>query len=256
MCVVILAKTPSKARALSASIGAYIVVSLPPFNDQIADRTASKTYLARVRGSFPQNLSAEWLSKLHLPTPRARVTIEGKWLRVQCPLVCKSHKAGVWTWALDGASDVKEAETLVQFHSNPPPSSRPHDGEIGHDDDGTTVVLVKVRPVITPVTGRTHQIRLHLQLLGLPIANDPCYGGTLHFGSSFVENEDVLDGSPSSKDAVETSLASTVPQLPLESEADFLTRTCQWCARRPENENHKHCARIWLHAWRYEVLSS
>ncbi|CAN0300220.1 unnamed protein product, partial [Hapterophycus canaliculatus] len=28
----------------------------------------------------------------------------------------------------------------------------------------------------TPVHGRTHQIRLHLQWAGHPIANDPCYG--------------------------------------------------------------------------------
>lgn len=27
--------------------------------------------------------------------------------------------------------------------------------------------------------GRTHQLRLHLQWLGHPIANDPCYGGAL-----------------------------------------------------------------------------
>eukprot|EP00698_Gefionella_okellyi_P021493 TRINITY_DN6987_c0_g1_i1.p1 TRINITY_DN6987_c0_g1~~TRINITY_DN6987_c0_g1_i1.p1 ORF type:complete len:505 (+),score=75.03 TRINITY_DN6987_c0_g1_i1:112-1515(+) len=30
-----------------------------------------------------------------------------------------------------------------------------------------------------PVTGRTHQIRLHLQFLGHAIANDPCYGGRI-----------------------------------------------------------------------------
>jgi 23S rRNA pseudouridine1911/1915/1917 synthase len=35
----------------------------------------------------------------------------------------------------------------------------------------------------TLYTGRTHQLRLHLQLLGNPIANDPCYGGELFYGA-------------------------------------------------------------------------
>jgi hypothetical protein len=35
---------------------------------------------------------------------------------------------------------------------------------------------------VKPLHGRTHQIRLHLQFLGHPIANDPCYGGKLHYG--------------------------------------------------------------------------
>ena len=47
---------------------------------------------------------------------------------------------------------------------------------------------------VTPLHGRTHQIRLHLQHLGHPIANDPCYGGVLHYGDATagIPQEDPL----------------------------------------------------------------
>ncbi|KAF0696124.1 Aste57867_13100 [Aphanomyces stellatus] len=218
--VVILAKNSTKARDLSTTI---------------ADRTASKTYLARVLGMFPAALTDSWLTDVLHPklcTPRAQITIDGDWLRIKCPLVCRSHKDGVWACATDADVDVKEAETLVQWFKR-------------HDYDNTTVVLVK------PVTGRTHQIRLHLQLLGLPIANDPCYGGTLHFGAVVAPGDAVEDAKAA---PVEDSLASTEPRGDDETEDAFLRRTCQWCARTNTNENHLHCARIWLHAWHYELL--
>eukprot|EP01047_Picozoa_sp_COSAG01_P012803 COSAG01_NODE_585_length_15160_cov_15.779473_4_plen_171_part_00 len=43
--------------------------------------------------------------------------------------------------------------------------------ELGYDT-GSNTALVLCRPH----TGRTHQIRVHLQWLGAPIANDPNYG--------------------------------------------------------------------------------
>ena len=47
---------------------------------------------------------------------------------------------------------------------------------------------------VTPLHGRTHQIRLHLQFLGHPIANDAAYGGTLHYGDAAggIAEEDPL----------------------------------------------------------------
>jgi hypothetical protein len=45
--------------------------------------------------------------------------------------------------------------------------------------------VLKILPlqICRPFTGRTHQIRLHLQHLGHSIANDPNYGGDLWFNN-------------------------------------------------------------------------
>lgn len=44
-------------------------------------------------------------------------------------------------------------------------------------DDGTQLPLTRVR--LTPETGRTHQLRIHCQLLGHPILGCDLYGGCL-----------------------------------------------------------------------------
>ncbi|CAG8494555.1 779_t:CDS:2 [Paraglomus brasilianum] len=75
------------------------------------------------------------------------------------PIKCVSHKLGLNSVSSDG----KPSTTVFnRMHYN------------GH----TSVVRCK------PITGRTHQIRVHLQYLGYPIANDPLYNHPSAWGPS------------------------------------------------------------------------
>jgi RluA family pseudouridine synthase len=94
---------------------------------EMSDRMIQKTYLARCKGDFPEDV-------------------------IECnePIATASHKAGINLVRADG----KECKTTFKKISF----------------NGRTSLVECV-----PKTGRTHQIRVHLQYLGFPIANDPLY---------------------------------------------------------------------------------
>lgn len=144
----------------------------------------------------------------------------------------------------------------------------------------TDTSLVECRPY----TGRTHQLRLHLQLCGNPIANDPCYGGQLFYGDderrtralntlidmrlagimplsktrhliADEELERILEARKA-EGRNEEDKAADMNQADGESEDDYLLRTCKFCRSRAsamsESAEHLlHCDGIWLHAFRY-----
>ena len=129
--------------------------------------------------------------------------IDGDWVEVSCSLRTASHRDGVCECAPD-ADDAKAARTKFRL--------------VRKLSDGTSIVECR------PQTGRTHQIRLHLQFLNHPIANDPCYGGELGFaGSSLVD-----EPPPASSEVLDP----TGPRRPNESDADFVRRKCARCASK------------------------
>jgi tRNA pseudouridine synthase 9 len=102
--------------------------------------------------------------------------------------------------------------------------------------DGTQLVEC------TPTQGRTHQIRAHLGLLGLPIANDVLYGGTADspVGVSSTADEPVLASAlraaeegwcPLCEHTAREAVAGRAVQLPMAASG------------------------IWLHALRYRIPS-
>lgn len=152
---------------------------------------------------------------------------------------------------------------------------------IAYDPDSdSTVVLCR------PVTGRTHQIRIHLQHVGHSIANDPNYGSELWYANAagqqacqraqeFLQDMDAVNQPPSHTAFPPQSLVTTdVPateneiermaqleqQKNAESLDQFLQRTCVWCARsrgqqekRTQMEFLVRSPGIWLHALQYRI---
>lgn len=84
---------------------------------------------------------------------------------LKLPTTVRNHlhkEPGVWQGEVVPGAPVN-AETLVELESR----IEERDGHDGHD--GLAIYR------LTPRTGRTHQLRLHLLGLGIPIVDDPLY---------------------------------------------------------------------------------
>lgn len=86
-----------------------------------------------------------------------------------------------------------------------------------------------------PHTGRTHQIRLHLQHLGHPIVNDPLYG--------FEHSKIYMD------DDIYSPSVSVLSDDIIEQGQDL---NCQVCPRLTVHESKDRSSLIWLHAKEYK----
>ena len=162
------------------------------------------------------------------------------WLHFACPCRISCHKDGICEAGdFSHLTDEKERRGIKPAQTSF--TLLTYDAE-----SNTSVVLAK------PVTGRTHQIRLHLQQLGHPIANDHCYGGELLPRGDKESNNayekaqqwlNQLDNTDSSTSSY--SILSNVPATDAEvqntslhrekdddeSTLDFIEKTCVWCAR-------------------------
>ncbi|TPX20937.1 hypothetical protein DIZ76_016834 [Coccidioides immitis] len=140
-------------------------------------RTMQKEYIARVKGKFPDGiiLCDQPMLKISHQLGLNRVRASGK-----------EAKSKFRRLAYYPATAVKKASSSEDDPATPPATLAddvPLDfGNNGKatisppEDEGYSIVHC------LPLTGRTHQLRVHLQFLGHPITNDPIYSNRRVFG--------------------------------------------------------------------------
>ncbi|TFK50721.1 pseudouridine synthase [Heliocybe sulcata] len=88
-----------------------------------------------------------------------------------------------------------------------------------HYDANTDSSVLHCRPL----TGRSHQIRVHLQYLGYPIANDPIYSETRIWGPALGKNG--IDVTPSEERTAPAPPSHLSPELSVNPESSDFTFT-------------------------------
>jgi len=259
-----------------------------------------KAYVAKVRGKFPET-DAELRA-----SPRARACLGSGFKRgggaPAAALDADAPDAAAPDADADAEEDgggaaaaaavpppgvaVDDATGEVSF-SYPVRVLDPRQGRHGCDLDGGKPSASKFRFVshdaatdtslvrCEPVTGRTHQLRLHLQRLGFPIANDPDYGDAFEAHRERAARAADDDGDdagfafkrgPYGYGAVEAPRAvgsreggAASPALrTLEDEAlgeEHRVRACCALCQGPPLPVRLYHPGLWLHALHYAVLS-
>lgn len=139
-------------------------------SQQIRDRSVKKEYITRVVGEFP----------------------EGEVVCEQ-PILQISPKLGLNRVRANG----KEARTVFKRLAYYPPKEG-QDKEVStteaekRKENGMAWKRLRGYSIVRcfPLTGRTHQLRVHLQYLGHPISNDPIYCNQRVFGPSLGRGEE------------------------------------------------------------------
>ncbi|EER19991.1 RNA pseudouridylate synthase, putative [Perkinsus marinus ATCC 50983] len=193
--IVILGKNPDVARAFSEAFKKH-------------DQEIQKCYLARVKGKFEGS----------------NVVVEGFMrcvdFRVGKFILVNSNKGTASEDANQGDAPTStpsgdDKSAVEEDHIEDKWSQTSFD-KVWYDEQNDETIIK-----CYPKTGRTHQIRVHLESIGHPIANDSCYGGEYKADHPFA--------------------------FPLAPHANNVPPK--------EGSSYSHITGIWLHALSYKVPS-
>ncbi|EMC98188.1 hypothetical protein BAUCODRAFT_574268 [Baudoinia panamericana UAMH 10762] len=195
--------------------------------DQLVERTVRKEYVARVKGEFPAN-------------------------EVVCeqPILQISPKLGLNRVRANG----KTAKTVFRRLAYYPPAATSQGDSA--PKEGYSIVRC------LPLTGRTHQLRVHLQFLGHPITNDPIYANRRVFGASLGrssansdDDDDIMTRlSRMGKDEVAEAVAyedEMIEEYNKKKAEKMTGESCDICQTPLYSDPGPHELGIYLHAMKY-----
>jgi len=226
---------------------------------QIKKRTVRKEYLARVIGEFPEGevICDKPILQISPKLGLNRVRANGKEARtVFKRLAYYPRREAQKRQSSNSAPDIRSETTAA---STAQPSATDDDDDAGkpwRKLPGYSLVRC------LPLTGRTHQIRVHLQFLGHPISNDPIYANQRVFGPSL--------GAASTSDSDDESIMSRLERMGKDEVAEAVAyhdemvaayekrkaekmtgERCAVCGTELYSDPGEHELGIYLHALRY-----
>ncbi|GES60068.1 pseudouridine synthase [Aspergillus terreus] len=139
---------------------------------KLQQRTVQKEYIARVKGRFPDGvvICDQPIMQVSPKLGLNRVRATGKDAKT------KFRRIAYYPPAAPAAGEGESQGEGEERAATPPPA-------LANEDEGYSIVHC------LPLTGRTHQIRVHLQFLGHPITNDPIYSNRRVFGEELGKND-------------------------------------------------------------------
>ncbi|KAI0206800.1 pseudouridine synthase [Astrocystis sublimbata] len=211
--------------------------------EQIKARSVRKEYIARVIGDFPDG-------------------------EVVCnqPILQISPKLGLNRIRADGKSARTVFKKLAYYPPRQPQVRLPSD-ETSADDKSRPWTRKEGYSIVRclPVTGRTHQLRVHLQHLGHPIQNDPIYANQRVWGAKLGYNDpDALENTDEDiisrlnrmgKDDVADAVAyhdEMVDKYYKKKAEKMSGELCQVCDTPLYTDPGQQELSLWLHSLRYE----
>ncbi|PKS07484.1 hypothetical protein jhhlp_006088 [Lomentospora prolificans] len=236
--IMFIAKNPEAAEGLRA---------------QIAGRTVRKEYIARVIGEFPDGevVCDQPILQISPKLGLNRVRANGKSARTVFQRLAYYPPRGSGGGA--AAPDVGDS-TPAGGAEPAPVEGRPWVGKKGYS-------IVRC----LPITGRTHQIRVHLQYLGYPIQNDPIYANQKVWGFKLGS------GDSDGMEHADEDIISRLERMGKEEAADAVAyhdeMVDEYNKRRAEMMTGKNCEvcdaplytdpgdqelSLWLHSLRYQ----